>query len=247
MKEELVPRECIILAGGFGTRLRTEVSDRPKCLAEMDERGTPFLKILIDYLIRNGVTKLVLSLGFMHEMITEFIKDSDFPISIDFVIENEPLGTGGAIKKAVQKSLAENVLIVNADTYFDVDIDQLFVAHLEMHPLGTIALKFMEKFDRYGSVEINKEKFIVSFNEKIFTEKGLINGGVILLNKALFLAYNLPDKFSFETDFLPSRVSENLILGFESEGYFIDIGVPEDYKRSQKELSKFNTNDNFLA
>lgn len=239
MKEELVTRECIILAGGFGTRLRTEVSDRPKCLAAMDAMGIPFLKILIQYLIGHGFTRLLLSMGYMHEMIIDFISDEKFPAVFEFIIETEPLGTGGAIKKAVQKSLAENVLIVNADTYFDVDIDQLLVAHLEMHPLGTIALKYMENFDRYGSIEMNDQKVITSFNEKKFTEKGLINGGVILINTKALGSYDLPDKFSFETDFLKYRVTENQVRGFVSEGYFIDIGIPEDFKRAKAELAEF--------
>ncbi|MDP3667457.1 MAG: D-mannose-1-phosphate guanyltransferase, partial [Sediminibacterium sp.] len=93
--------------------------------------------------------------------------------------------------------------------------------------------------DRYGSIEMNDQKVITSFNEKKFTEKGLINGGVILINTKALGSYDLPDKFSFETDFLKYRVTENQVRGFVSEGYFIDIGIPEDFKRAKAELAEF--------
>ena len=231
-------RECIILAGGFGTRLKSVVNDLPKCLASINPPGLPFLNLLIGYLVYNGFDKLIFSLGFMNEKIIDYLNNLTVSIKIEYVIENVPLGTGGGIKKAINIASTDNVLIINADTFFDVNIDNLYIEHLKYNPICSIALKKMINFERYGAVTIKNNK-IQNFQEKKPTKKGLINGGVILLNKNKFLSFDLSEKFSFENDFLSIKTKEKLILGLESEGYFIDIGVPDDYNKAQYELNEF--------
>jgi D-glycero-alpha-D-manno-heptose 1-phosphate guanylyltransferase len=235
---KLEKRECIVLAGGFGTRLKSIVNDRPKCLALINPPGLPFLNLLLGYLIKNNFNKIIFSLGFMNEKIIDYLNNCTISIEIEYVIENVPLGTGGGIKKAINIASSENVLIINADTFFDVNIDNLYFEHSKCNAICSIALKKMINFDRYGTVTLKKNK-IQNFEEKRRMRKGLINGGVILLNKSKFLSFDLSDKFSFESDFLSVNTKEKLIFGFESKGYFIDIGVPDDYNKAHDELEKF--------
>jgi D-glycero-alpha-D-manno-heptose 1-phosphate guanylyltransferase len=233
-------KECIILAGGLGTRLRSEVTDRPKCLANISLDGEYyFLELLIKYLIFYKFEKLIFSLGYMHNHILIFLKEKNFSIQYDFVIESESLDTGGAIKFALTKSNTNHPLILNADTFYDMDIDKLYDKHFQKLPFCTIGLKKMNDFDRYGVVEIDQNSNIISFKEKIFTKSGLINVGIMILNKKEFEKFEHPIKFSFEKDFLSKNVNKVKILGFVSDDYFIDIGIPEDYKRSKNELKVY--------
>jgi D-glycero-alpha-D-manno-heptose 1-phosphate guanylyltransferase len=108
--------------------------------------------------------------------------------------------------------------------------------HKSANASATLALKEMNNFDRYGIVETGNNGVITAFREKQFREWGLINGGVYLLNRERFLAKNLPEKFSFEKDYLERFVSENQYYGYKSDGYFIDIGIPEDFSRAQEDF-----------
>ena len=227
--------ECIILAGGLGTRLRSSVPDLPKCMAPI--AGQPFLKYLINYLLKEGVTKFIFSLGYMHEVIEAFLL-KEFPLlNYQIALEEEPLGTGGAILLSCKKSSNNDVLILNGDTMFQVNIETLMTFHHQHDADCTLALKPMHNFDRYGVVEINKDNFVESFNEKKYYAKGLINGGVYVLNVNKFLQLTFSDKFSFEKDYLEKYVTSQRMLGLIQDQYFIDIGIPEDFERAGIELS----------
>jgi D-glycero-alpha-D-manno-heptose 1-phosphate guanylyltransferase len=223
--------ECIILAGGFGTHLQSVVNDRPKCLAPIV--GTPFLEYLLIYLEKQGVEHVVLSLGYKHELVEEWLLEYRCGLHITTVIENDPLGTGGAIKLAMQQTSGTSVFVVNGDTFFPVQLDQLLYSHQKSGFKTTLGLKLLHHFDRYGSVEL-KGQCITAFHEKQFCERGFINGGVYLLQRDVL--DHLPEKFSFEKDFLEKEIYHNTIGGYVEDAYFIDIGVPEDYKKAQKEL-----------
>ena len=232
-------KECIILAGGFGTRLSTAVNDRPKCLANIsNEENIPFLKLLINYLLSYNISRLIFSLGHKSDQVINFIKSDDIKISYIILIEKEPLDTGGAIKFALESSITTNPLIINADTFFNIDLNKLFNFHFTNLPLCTISLKKMTNFDRYGSVELNSNYFITTFKEKFFIKEGLINAGVMIINKNLFNTYSTPKIFSFEKDFL-SKIINNNLLGMEFDEYFIDIGIPADYYKCINELKPF--------
>jgi D-glycero-alpha-D-manno-heptose 1-phosphate guanylyltransferase len=229
-------REAIILAGGLGTRLRDAVPDLPKCMAPV--RGRPFLDYVIDHLRKEGIQHFIFSLGFRHESITEHLEKNFNDLTFSLCVEDEPLGTGGAIKLACTMAKEENVLVTNGDTLFKINIERLDSFHRHEQAVCTLALKPMSNFDRYGVVETDKKNRIISFREKMHYESGLINGGAYLLNRRFFLSLDFPEKFSFEKDFLEKYHSSLKMSGLPQDAYFIDIGIPEDYKRAETELEQ---------
>lgn len=232
-------KQCIILAGGLGTRLRSAVADLPKCMAPVADK--PFLYWVINYLLQQNVTSFVLSLGYMHEKIEDYIKKDFSQLDIKFSVEEEPLGTGGAIYLAMQKCTEENVMVVNGDTLFEINNQNLLAHHLSNKSDCTLALKPMKDFNRYGVVQIDANNNIISFEEKKYQHAGLINGGVYLINRNLFLNIIFPQKFSFEKEYLEKYMNDVKMTGVQDDGYFIDIGIPEDFAKANQELKlKYN-------
>lgn len=229
--------EVIILAGGLGTRLRSVVSEVPKCMAPV--AGKPFLWYLLKYLTRFEVKRVVMSVGYLRDVIFKWIdlvKD-EFPFDIDYAIEEEPLGTGGGIKLSLGKTKETDVIILNGDTFFDVDLNSLMNNHRLLPSTITLALKPMQEFDRYGRVVLDTiDNRIVDFMEKEYCDEGLINGGVYALSRLNLPLSFLPDKFSFEKEVLEPLAKTSKVYGAIQDSYFIDIGIPEDYRRAQKEL-----------
>ena len=226
--------EAIILAGGLGTRLRSAVPDLPKCMAPIN--GVPFISYLIDNLINEGVTKFIFSLGYKSELFISLLEEKLPMKNYLIVIEDEPLGTGGAIKLACEKVKNENVIALNGDSLFKVNLKALMNFHLTNKANCTLALKPMKNFDRYGSVEVDTSNKIMSFKEKKFVEYGNINGGVYAINIPSFIQLPLTSKFSMEQDYLEKYTKEGFFNGFIQDNYFIDIGIPEDYARAQIEI-----------
>lgn len=226
--------ECIVLAGGLGTRLQSMVSDVPKCMAPID--GKPFLHYLLSYLERQMTDHVIFSLGHKSETVIDWLRGKAFTFKTSWTIEKEPMGTGGGIRMALSKSREDQVFVLNGDTFFDVDLRAMRSVPMGDGSKARIALKPLAGFDRYGSVDVDAKGQILRFEEKRFCEKGLINGGVYLLDKGRAALSGYPDKFSFENDFLAKEAGKSL-EAFVSDGYFIDIGVPEDFMRAQKELS----------
>lgn len=226
--------EAIILAGGLGTRLRSAVPDLPKCMAPV--AGKPFLSYVIDYYKKQGINRFVFSLGYMHEVILSYLEKEYAGLDYAFVIENEPLGTGGAIRFACSAAITEAPLILNGDTLFHIQLKTVGDFHFESKSACTLSLKPMSDFDRYGVVELNQDGTIKDFKEKKFYKKGLINGGVYVLNRKAFMSIDWPERFSFEKDFLEKHYASESLFGIVQEGYFIDIGIPEDFTRAQTEL-----------
>jgi D-glycero-alpha-D-manno-heptose 1-phosphate guanylyltransferase len=224
--------DVIILAGGLGTRLRSVVSDLPKCMAPVN--GRPFLQILIDRLRRQGKGHIILSTGYLSEVIEAWVREKYPDPQISIIREVTPLGTGGAIRAALALSQAENVLICNGDTLFDVDVPALFDFHYEMEADCTMALKPMRNFERYGRVELGDDGWVRAFREKEPCAEGLINGGVYVIRRQSLLQLDLPEKFSFEEGYL----SKHQIAGMVQDAYFIDIGIPEDFERAQLEIDR---------
>lgn len=227
-------KEAIILAGGLGTRLRTVVADVPKCLAPV--AGKPFLYYVLKWLEKYRLQHIILSLGYKHEMITAWCNENKFPFELSFAIEEQPMGTGGAIKNALGHVREETTLILNGDTLFNVDIRAFHDFHLQHPGALSLCLKPMRQFNRYGAVKPDGKGRVLSFEEKKFYAEGLINGGVYLMGKKPFLQFPLPEKFSFENDYLVPFVKRELFFGYISDAYFIDIGVPADYERAQTEI-----------
>jgi D-glycero-alpha-D-manno-heptose 1-phosphate guanylyltransferase len=228
----------IILAGGLGTRLRSAVPDLPKCMAPVN--GKPFLVYVMEGFIQQGITDYILSLGYKSEAVIDYLEQHTFsvPVNLQYSIEQEPLGTGGAVKKALSLTNGKEVLVTNGDTLFTADVSQLQAFHQSRQADCTLALKPMFNFDRYGVVALDEEGRITLFKEKQWYEQGNINGGLYLLNKEIFLSHALPEKFSFEKDYLEAYTLKAQLYGQVQEAYFIDIGIPEDYERAGKELKQ---------
>jgi len=224
--------EAIVLAGGLGTRLQSVVSDVPKPMAPIGNK--PFLEFILKYLKKNGITRVVLSVGYKWEVIKEHFGDTFENIELIYSVEDEPLGTGGGIKKAISKVISEQVYIINGDTFFDVDLKLL---SLKENSKLQLSLKKMYDFDRYGAVEVVDNK-VIKFSEKSYREVGKINGGIYIVSKDIFNNFTLNEKFSFE-EFMEENIKGLNITAKIFEGYFIDIGIPQDYAKAQKEIKKY--------
>ncbi len=225
---------AVILAGGLGTRLRSAVPDLPKCMAPV--AGKPFLHYVIEYLQQQGVEQFIFSLGYMHEIICQWLSKNYPALKYRLSIEDEPLGTGGAIRLALQKATTRQAIVLNGDTLFTVNINKLLQFHLQNDAICTLALKPKKNVNRYGVVEISGQGKILSFKEKRFYEEGLINGGVYVLEVNKFLQMGLPVKCSFEKDFLEKFCRTENMMAMEQDEYFIDIGIPEDLEKAGKEF-----------
>lgn len=230
------PFTAIVLAGGLGTRLREAVPDLPKCMAEV--AGRPFVSHVIDALRMQGVERFVFSLGYKADVIQAYLEEHYPTLNYTVAIEEDPLGTGGAIQLSLQHTDADTVLVANGDTLFRVDAGQLLDMHKTRGAECTLALKPMKDFDRYGVVDTDENGRIVSFREKQFYSEGLINGGIYLLDRKKFLARSFPQRFSFEKDYLEAFYAQGGFYGLEQQGYFIDIGIPSDYAKAQDDLKK---------
>ena len=220
--------EVIVLAGGFGTRLSHIIPDLPKPMAPVC--GRPFLRYVLDDLQRQGAERVILAVGYKQDAIRGYFGESYRGMELLYSAEDEPLLTGGAIKKALRMCQEDRVFAVNGDTYFAVDMRGM----AEIEAPVVIAVRRMEDFSRYGTVAV-KEGRIVEFLEKRPCCEGLINGGVYLLNRHL-LDEITETRFSFEKDVLEAKCGELYIAAYESSGYFIDIGVPEDYEAAQETM-----------
>ena len=226
--------EIIILAGGLGTRLQGVIGAQPKCMAPVN--GKPFLAYLFEYVEKQKATRVILSLGYKHKQIIDWLEEQDLYFELDYIIESEPLGTGGGILAAMEVAETDDVAVLNGDTMFSVSLKEQLAFHKSSGAAATLALKSMQQFDRYGIVNTNDAGLITSFEEKKPTEEGLINGGVYFINREAFLAKDLQDKFSFEKDYLERFTNEQKFYGFRSDAYFIDIGIPDDYARAQEDF-----------
>ncbi|MEZ4910105.1 MAG: nucleotidyltransferase family protein [Saprospiraceae bacterium] len=223
--------ESIVLAGGFGTRLRSSVPDLPKCLAPINDR--PFLYYLITTMVQSGVERFIFSLGYRSELIITYMKENFNHLDWDYVIEDHPLGTGGGILLAMDKVKSSKSLICNGDTLFKSDVASLMDFHNEKGAKITVALKPMHDFDRYGTVDIQEDGRITHFVEKRYCSSGNINGGVYCIDNQWFTSLNMGEKFSFETDVLQRFVLKIPMFAKIDHGYFIDIGIPEDYEKAK--------------
>lgn len=227
---------AIVLAGGFGSRLQEVVSDVPKPMAPIN--SIPFLTYILNYLERQKIDDIILSVGYKHNIIQDYYGSSFHEIPLRYVVENTPLGTGGAIKKALNMTNDKEVLILNGDTFFPVELKKVHRSYEANNGLVTIALKHMSDSGRYGSIEIDQFKNIVKFVEKQPSKNGYINGGIYILNTSIFRNFSTPEVFSFE-DFLGKNFKLLGANGVVLDNYFIDIGIPEDYERAQLELMDY--------
>lgn len=242
-------KEAIVLAGGLGTRLRSAVPELPKCLAPV--KGRPFIAYVTDYFRQQGIEKFIFALGYKSDYFDDFFREA-FPAGGYAVsLEEEPLGTGGAIRQACAVATDRTVLILNGDTFYRIGLAALSNFHEAKRADCSLCLRPMTDFDRFGVVELDNEARVSGFREKQYYRAGLINGGVYALDREAFLRAELPRIFSFEKDYLepaagrqvdgrPADGAGRRLFGLVQEKYFIDIGIPEDYRRVQEEFKELS-------
>jgi len=228
--------EAIVLAGGRGTRLHSVLSDVPKPMAPI--AGTPFLVYLLKWLEKNRVSRVVLSVGYMSNTVIGTLGDRYNDIDLEYCVEDVPLGTGGAILKALEMCGSENVVVVNGDTFFDIDLAALHSFHISSEADVTIASKELYDVKRSGCMKV-LDGVVIEFDDRRKSDHSLINGGVYVLRSTAFNKYDMPDVFSFESDFLAMQLNSLKTCAMTFNGFFIDIGVPEDYKKAQSLLPKW--------
>lgn len=230
-------KEAVILAGGFGTRLRSVVSDVPKPLAPV--AGRPFLAYVLDALVRQGYGHAVLATGYMHEKVEACFGNEYLGMKVDYARELTPLGTGGAIVNALQHCTADSVTVLNGDTLFLADLGQLERYADSKGTKLAIVLRAVPDAGRYGAVETDADGRITAFREKDTSAgAGNINGGIYRLQRHLLDGYTVGQQFSFEKEVMQQRYNSEAFYAYADGAYFIDIGVPEDYQRAQTELPR---------
>jgi D-glycero-alpha-D-manno-heptose 1-phosphate guanylyltransferase len=227
---------AIILAGGMGTRLRSAVPDLPKPMAPIN--GRPFLEHQMDYWIGQGVERFVVSVGYMKEVIMDHFGVSYRATPLTYVIEEEPLGTGGGLLLAAQ-GLSESFIVLNGDTFFEVDFNELLKFHAEHASEWTFSLFRTNEVGRYMGMDLKADGEIVSLKLGTVEQWRLANGGVYLINPSVLAKMKLGQgqKLSLEDDLLPVFMTQGgKLYGLEFPGSFIDIGVPDDYFRAAEVL-----------
>jgi D-glycero-alpha-D-manno-heptose 1-phosphate guanylyltransferase len=229
---------ALILAGGMGTRLREVVKDVPKPMALIN--GKPFLAYLLHYLSTFGIKNVVLCVSHRHEAISSFFGDNHDGMKISYVVEDPPRGTGGGLRLGLLSCAAPTVLAMNGDSLFDIDLRDFSGKHEAADGKFSLALRKVTDTGRYGSILTDEQDTVTSFTEKTGSgSAGRINGGVYLADRDWFISQTPDTSFSLEKDFFEKKAGDPAIKGFEYEGYFIDIGIPEDYFRAQDEFKRF--------
>ena len=226
--------EAIVLAGGFGTRLRQTISNVPKSMAPVGNR--PFLEILLTLIARKGFTRVILSTGYMASAISCYFGDKFEELDLCYVVEETALGTGGATRLALSKSTHNHVFIFNGDTYLDWEVDLIEKKWRSLQQPIVVA-RHVDDTSRFGSLLLNNNK-VESFNEKGSTGPGFINAGCYVFPRDILDNFPLYHPFSLESDFLSPQAPNGRINYFVTSGLFIDIGIPEDYQKAQTLLSK---------
>jgi D-glycero-alpha-D-manno-heptose 1-phosphate guanylyltransferase len=225
--------EGIVLAGGFGTRLREVVPDWPKPMAPV--AGRPFLEILLAALAGKGFGRVVLSLGYLSEKIIAHFGDAFAGLDLAYVVEHAPLGTGGAVRLALERCGADHVFVFNGDTFLDLEAAAV-ERQWQSRRRPIIVGRQVADTARYGRL-LTEQGRVTGFSEKGMAGPGLINAGCYVLNWGQLDGFPLHEPFSLETDYLAEAVQREPVDVFVTDGQFIDIGVPEDYARAQTELA----------
>lgn len=233
--------EAIILAGGLGTRLRSAVPSLPKPMAPI--KGKPFLGYLFDYWLHQGIKHFILSVGYKYEVIHERFGTKYKDADVSYAIENEPLGTGGGLLLSIKQLRSkEPFLLLNGDTFFAVNLNNLFKYHKNCRADMTLSLVEIKNNKRYSGVLLDKQGLVYSIDSPTDSSKtSIANGGVYMIENDLFRKHlkRSPNKCSLEEELLPQLlIQKKRIAGFASNDSFVDIGIPHDYNLAANVLSQ---------
>ena len=240
MRSALADIDALILAGGLGSRLANVLNGLPKVLAPIN--GRPFLDYQLGYLAAEGVRKVVLGLGYGAQMVLEYLARTKLPLAVETVVEACPLGTAGAIALARPTLLSDPVLVLNGDTWLEIDLEEMLAAHrASPDALATLSCVVVDDARHYGSIELGTDGRIAAFIEKESSSSaGLINAGVYLLSARLLDALVVMLNLSLERDVLPHLPSKALHAYRVHDGNFLDIGTPESFGRAAAHLAARN-------
>lgn len=222
----------VIIAGGLGTRLRSVVPDKPKCLAPVN--GQPFLFHLLQQMVDAGVKRLLLCTGYQADQVTACVGNSFAGVPVDYSHEAQPLGTGGALKLAFERFGCEDGwLVMNGDSYLDLDLPDYQHSFAQSDCIAALAAVEVPDGRRFGGLRIGPGGRIVAFEEKS-EEAGpkWINGGVYLLSEKFLVGMPATKPLSLERDVFPQHLADGL-LAYRVCGRFIDIGLPESFAEAQ--------------
>ncbi|MBF0205836.1 MAG: nucleotidyltransferase family protein [Oligoflexia bacterium] len=236
---------AVILAGGIGSRLQTVVNDRPKVMAPIG--GRPFITYLFDQLLAAKFRAVTLSTGYMSDYIEKklghgYLGHGHKDLQIDYSRETNALGTGGALRLALEQCERgassdddfDSILVMNGDSYLDIDIVEYLIWFRAKKYANALVLNCVENTARFGTVTVSDQEEIISFREKTGMEvAGVINAGIYLLSRCALLSLPLNKNFSLEKDVFPTLTNQKKLHGFISSSRFIDIGIPEDYAKAR--------------
>jgi D-glycero-alpha-D-manno-heptose 1-phosphate guanylyltransferase len=241
LKSDLENTVAVLLAGGLGTRLKSVVSDRSKVVATVN--GRPFLHFLLDQLAATGIRRVILCTGHLALNVRELIGDNYGPIKLEYSTETEPLGTGGALRLALPLLSSDPVLVMNGDSFCDINLQLFSANHFKSQATASLALVSVDEIKRYGAVNISTNGIVTNFEEKGLRQgKGLINAGIYLLSKENIANIPAGKAVSLERDVFPELIGNGL-HGFPFSVKFIDIGIPDDYRAA----ADFFSNPNFYC
>jgi len=223
---------AVILAGGLGTRLRSVVSDRPKVLADI--KGRPFMTYLLDQVVSAGIRSVVLCTGHQGDQVKASLGHSYRTLELIYSQETSPLDTGGALRQALPLIQSDPVLVLNGDSFFDLNLPGFIQWHEAREARATLALVHMTETKRYGRVDLGADGEVVRFNEKgAEGGAGFINAGIYLLARSIIQSIPKEGPISLERDLFPAWIGHGL-YGYQGEGRFLDIGTPESYAVAEK-------------
>lgn len=225
--------EAIVLAGGYGTRLREIVPSLPKPMAPV--AGRPFLAILLASLAKKGFKRVVLSVGFMADKISNYFGSEYLGMQLIYEVEYQPMGTGGALRLALSNCQSDHIFVFNGDTFVDLEVIEMEKLWQANH-VPSIVVREVQDASRFGSVIVDGGR-VISFLDKGIAGAGMINAGCYLVPKNLLDEFELGTSFSLESEFFYGAVRLQKINGFVTHGLFIDIGVPDDYRLAQTLLA----------
>ena len=234
--------DALIICGGLGTRLKSVLNDRPKILAEIN--GRPFISYLIDYLETQGISRIILCTGHGHEEIEEWVtRNYTGGVVIEFSREISPLGTGGAVKNAEHLIRGDDFLVLNGDTFFELDYNAFVRDYFSKDAVALLATSQSDQTSEYGTICTDQNDRIIFYGEKIKGEekRGLISGGVYMFNKKILRQLPSNTPVSLEYDSIPNHILpmyDKAVYGHLSQGYFLDIGTPKNYHKSIRDFKK---------
>ena len=235
---------ALILAGGLGKRLRSAYAAGPKALAPVGTR--PFLDYLLFWLRTQGVKDVILCVGYKRSQIQRHVGSGrKWGLRIRYSIETKLLGTGGAVKKAGRMVRGDRLFVINGDTFLDVNLSKMSAFHRNQKAWATLAVAKVADASRFGTLRLDSRGRITSFLEKNPSDADnsassplRINGGVYLFEKKILSRISPRRPVSLEKELFPNLSPKKTLVGFKTDGFFLDIGVPDDFRRAQSELTQ---------